>query len=416
MLDLLGRAATPTAEAATSSEIDDPWVVVAVLLFFVGVVVWAVLGRRLRKDYRKADQARLLTLACLVALAFAAVIGIARSAWYVPVFAAVFGAVLVRDIYEQRANRLVATRMEELRAADGTAPAKVPVRAAPAGVPPMGPIPIERFSGESGLRQAGRAPWVDWVEKWRSNGGRGRGALGTVVGVFLSVFRAKNVLPAGAPISDDRPVSTAVLWVFDEELEDDVVGLVKRLGPITFLRGGGVVSDGHLRDILAGRVDEVIDATEDEVRARVETFDRSIGAENSLLCSDAVWKLALDLILDRSDLVVMDVRTFSERNLGCEHEFGAVLDRFPASRFVLITGKQTDDAALEMALGKAWATLAADSPNRSSNGGALRLVECRNLGDSDPRSGTAVPQGGTAKQRELATLHQLFTAAVGRSS
>lgn len=400
----------------TSTEIEDPWAIAAIAMVFVAVFGWALLGKRLRKDYRRADQARLLAVVCLAALLAASVLAIVAAAWYVLIFTAAFGAFLVRDVYEQRANRAVADRMAELRAESPTSSAPTPERTAPPGVAPMGPLPIERIDAASGLRGVASVAWSKGFEAWSAARREGQGiAQALAAGVRQMVQTAPAVPNRVAPLPSGDPVRVTVLWVFEEELQRDVVDLAKRLGPVTFLRGGGVVADGHIRAILAGKVDEIIDATADEVQARVGTFDWSVGAENSMLCADAVWKVALDEVLARTDLVVMDVSTFSSHNLGCAHEFGAVLDRLPASRFLLITGRRTDHTALQTALERAWSTLAVASPNRAGATGAIRLVTCRHLDDGDPKHGDAVPAGGTPKQREVASLDRLLAAAIGRA-
>jgi hypothetical protein len=76
-----------------------------------------------------------------------------------------------------------------------------------------------------------------------------------------------------------------------------------------------------------------------------------------------------------SDAVVMDLRRFSPSNQGCVYELGRLLDAIHLSRVVFVTDKTTDRSFLEMTLQQQWSSLAAESPNRSTDEPAARVLE-----------------------------------------
>lgn len=67
---------------------------------------------------------------------------------------------------------------------------------------------------------------------------------------------------------------------------------------------------------------------------------------NELYCHDSTWQAVLDALVQRADVVLMDLRSFQKRNQGCAHEL-AVLARAPGlARVVVLVDGDTDlDAA-----------------------------------------------------------------------
>ncbi len=88
-----------------------------------------------------------------------------------------------------------------------------------------------------------------------------------------------------------------------------------------------------------------------DLPARLAAFDLASDAEgrfrvNECYCHDSTWQPTLAALVQSSDVVLMDLRSFKAHNKGCEHELG-VLARAPRiRRVVVLTDDDTDrDAA-----------------------------------------------------------------------
>ena len=76
--------------------------------------------------------------------------------------------------------------------------------------------------------------------------------------------------------------------------------------------------------------------TRADVDAHIAAFDLARDHDgryrvNECYCHDTTWQAALAALVDRSDVVLMDLRGFKARNAGCAHEL-AVLARADAAR------------------------------------------------------------------------------------
>jgi hypothetical protein len=62
----------------------------------------------------------------------------------------------------------------------------------------------------------------------------------------------------------------------------------------------------------------------------------------------------------------MDLSSLSERNQGVAYELGKLVNEVPLNRVVLLYNDSTDLNVLKHILSRAWAGMAADSPNRQT--------------------------------------------------
>jgi hypothetical protein len=112
----------------------------------------------------------------------------------------------------------------------------------------------------------------------------------------------------------------------------------------------------------------------------------------ALLCHDSFWKSAVDVLLERADLVVLDLCGYHWNNTGTGYELQRVVDRFPIERCLVLATGGSDAAFVEAQIRGAWSRMSRGSPNEGSQ----------------PRS-IVVAQGwsGAAERsRALATLIQ----------
>jgi hypothetical protein len=85
-----------------------------------------------------------------------------------------------------------------------------------------------------------------------------------------------------------------------------------------------------------------------------------------LLCAGESWRGAVQRLTREADVVVMDLRGFTEENLGCAWELAQLVNLIPLSKVVLCIDQDTQRPALETALRGAWRALVPTSPNAAT--------------------------------------------------
>jgi hypothetical protein len=179
-------------------------------------------------------------------------------------------------------------------------------------------------------------------------------------------------------------VRLLMLRVFGSPSFDELISLVKPwllLGPISHLEGyDSIVRSPEVRKKLAeGRLDDVLIKTPEELAAKMAAESATVATDfryrrHAFQCTDAVWKIAIRQMLDRSDVVVMDLSNLGPANLGCAYELGLLLNRVKLSRVLLLVSETTDQECLRTILAAAETRLSPDSRNRDDPDEAWRLL------------------------------------------
>jgi hypothetical protein len=175
----------------------------------------------------------------------------------------------------------------------------------------------------------------------------------------LRVFGSPN-------LADFLNLSDAWQWIGTRQLLD---------GPDT---AGHKAKD--LLNYLAGRIDRSITGDAAELNEALGAFstrpDRMLRFPvNSMQCANATWKEALQHLLDRADVVIMDLASLSEQNRGVAYELGKLVDEIPFNRVVLLFDDSTDLTVLKDILAQAAGRMATDSPNRPGVGLCVRAFD-----------------------------------------
>jgi hypothetical protein len=179
-------------------------------------------------------------------------------------------------------------------------------------------------------------------------------------------------------------VRLLMLRVFGSPSFDELISLIKPwllVGPIGHLEGyDSIIRSPEAREKLAeGRLDDVLIKTPEELAARMAAESAAVGDDfryrrTAFQCTDAVWKIAIGQMLDRSDVVVMDLSNLGPANLGCAYELGLLLNRVKLPRVLLLVSETTDRECLRTILGHAETRLSPDSQNRDDPNAAWRLL------------------------------------------
>jgi hypothetical protein len=116
---------------------------------------------------------------------------------------------------------------------------------------------------------------------------------------------------------------------------------------------------------LARRLEGMDTAADPDLRYRVNEF----------FCHADTWQMTMRELAERSDAVLMDLRSFSSSNQGCLFEVGELLKAVDLRRVVFVIDATTDRRFLEAAMASLWDSLPADSPNRRQTQPAARLLD-----------------------------------------
>ncbi|MEO1393069.1 MAG: hypothetical protein AAFV90_09175 [Cyanobacteria bacterium J06634_5] len=93
---------------------------------------------------------------------------------------------------------------------------------------------------------------------------------------------------------------------------------------------------------------------------------------NDFFCYNDTWRLALLSLLETSDVVLMDLRSFSQQRAGCIFEINTLIHGVPVEQVVLLVDDTTDTAFLQKTIQTAWHSQPATSPNILKSADALK--------------------------------------------
>jgi hypothetical protein len=169
-----------------------------------------------------------------------------------------------------------------------------------------------------------------------------------------------------------------------ESLFDRVAQAWRFHGPVQLIAGVDLamrtVDPGDLLALLNGRLAELYVRAPQDVPQRLDRLDLQPDPDgrfriNEVYCHDSTWKPALEALLDASDTVLMDLRSFSANNAGCVFELEQLVRRLASDNIVLVCDKTTDLQLLRQILGDAWAAARRDGRARGTGRVSVVRVE-----------------------------------------
>ncbi|MEU5260633.1 hypothetical protein [Amycolatopsis sp. NPDC021455] len=242
------------------------------------------------------------------------------------------------------------------------------------------------------------------------------GRRATLVPDLTVVFAGRrHVQMRGAgPVSATRnvlnrpPLKIAYLRLFDNQARtrDFLRGAWREVGYVHLLRSAASVSPAELREARrTGGLDTMFVTSPRVFRRRLADRPATplgpgahrLGAVTDLplkvydphgsypvsavLCHGSFWQMAVDLLLARVDLTVLDLSGYRPGNTGTQFELQRVVDRIPVGKAVLLCDSRSDRVFLEAQIRHHWAQMAAGSPN--SGAGSRRITVWVTDTDSD---------------------------------
>jgi hypothetical protein len=166
-----------------------------------------------------------------------------------------------------------------------------------------------------------------------------------------------------------------------ESLFDRLAQAWRFHGPVQLIAGVDLASrtadPGDMLKLLSGALDTQYVASAADVTSRMARLDCKRDPDgrfrvNDVYCHDDTWRPAVQVFLDASDGVLMDVRSFSQQNQGCVFELEQLLLRLPTEAIVLVVDKSADLQLLGATLERSWQN--ARQMGRARGDGTIALV------------------------------------------
>ncbi|HET9977391.1 MAG TPA: hypothetical protein VFQ20_08155 [Burkholderiaceae bacterium] len=208
-----------------------------------------------------------------------------------------------------------------------------------------------------------------------------------------------------------RTPTLLVLRVFRHDaninaLFEEVVERWRAVGQTVLIAGTDLVGQttdaADLFDFLDGRLAKRFVHDAADVPARLAGFEWQPDAEgrwrvNECYCHDDAWQVALAALVQRADLVLMDLRGFQAYNAGCRFELGVLARAAHLARAVVIGDEGTDFAVARADAADApegrfvWIDLGAPGEQRVARARLSQRVRAALAGAGSPQ-----PAAGTA--------------------
>lgn len=144
-------------------------------------------------------------------------------------------------------------------------------------------------------------------------------------------------------------------------------------------------------DFMRGRMGRRFINDAKDVERRISAVDRVPDPDGryriaEFFCHNDTWQMTMECLAASSDVVLMDLRSFSPNNRGCIYELGRLLDGIDLNRVVFLVDSSTDRNFLETTVQSLWRNLRVDSPNRTDSVRSVRLFSVASQGEREVRS------------------------------
>jgi len=183
------------------------------------------------------------------------------------------------------------------------------------------------------------------------------------------------------------PPALLLLRVFalgsrSERLFDGLKKRWLRAGSIGMIAGPDLVTSTvephEFLDFVGGRLSRQFIESEADMRQRLDRRDLRPDPDgcyrvNEFFCRQDTWQMTMRRLAADSDVVLMDLRSFSPGNQGCLWELQQLLDGTPLEQVLFVVDATTDQAFLKDKLQSLWGRVSADSPNRAQPSPVVRL-------------------------------------------
>jgi len=201
-------------------------------------------------------------------------------------------------------------------------------------------------------------------------------AIGAFVAYKLVATVGFRLLRTGAA-KDAQASKLLLLRVFSlgtrsERLFAGFTKLWRHMGSVRMIAGPDLatstVEPHEFLDFLAGQLQRRFIAGPDTLEQRLRETEQKRDVDGrfriaDFFCHDDTWQMVLRRLEKDSDVVLMDLRGFSQSNRGCVFEINELLDVVLLRHLVFVVDRTTDERFLAQVFADAWATVTKASPN-----------------------------------------------------
>ena len=186
---------------------------------------------------------------------------------------------------------------------------------------------------------------------------------------------------------DAQALKVLVLRVFSlgmrsERLFAGFTKLWRYIGSVQLIAGPDLatstVEPHEFLDFLAGRLQRRFITGPDTLEQRLGETEQRRDIDGrfritDFFCHDDTWQMVFNRLKKDSDVVLMDLRGFSQSNQGCVFEIKELLDGMLLRHIVFVVDRTTDERFLAQVLADAWAATTKASPNWNDPAPRVRL-------------------------------------------
>jgi hypothetical protein len=138
-----------------------------------------------------------------------------------------------------------------------------------------------------------------------------------------------------------------------EQVFDRVGARWRWFGPVTMIAAPDVVARtvdaGDFLHFATGRLTDRFVKSQADLQRELARLDVEPDRDgryrvNELCCQTDTWQAAVVELMDRADVVLMDLSKFTDRRAGCAFELQQLAARLDGRRLVLLTDDTTDQA------------------------------------------------------------------------
>lgn len=180
----------------------------------------------------------------------------------------------------------------------------------------------------------------------------------------------------GAMESEQAP-SLLILRVFalgsrSERIFEGLSKWWRNIGSINLISGPDLISSTtephEFFDFLGGRLSRQFVYDRADLDRRLSAMDLGPDPDgryrtNDFFCRADNWKITMQSLSRQSDVVLMDLRSFSDANKGCIYELDQLIDIVSVSKIIFLVDTTTDLHFLKETLKSIWKGIDPDSPN-----------------------------------------------------
>lgn len=190
------------------------------------------------------------------------------------------------------------------------------------------------------------------------------GLVGLLAFVAYRLVVALGLVLSRVSILPDKRRRLLLLRVFGfqrrtEKLFDVIAQRWRFVGTLRMIAGADLamrtIDPGDFISFLGGRLRQLFVQNNRDLSQRLAWLDEARDPDgrfrvNEFFCHDNTWRPTLKALLTRSDLVLMDLRAFSESNCGCLFELEQLVENGLLQRTVFVIDHKTDVPLLESTL------------------------------------------------------------------